>query len=119
MGMGFSVTATEGTAAFLSQHGLNVETVCKVGEGRPDIVDLIKNKEIHFVINTVSDAKAQRDSFSIRESALRQGIPYTTTLSGAKAAVTAIEIVLKENLNVRSLQEYHKENSELGSTNAG
>jgi len=111
--MGFSVTATSGTAAFLSKHGLKVDTVYKVGEGRPDIVDLIKNNEINFVINTVSDAKAQRDSFSIRESALRQGVPYTTTLSGAKAAVNAIEVVLKEELSVRSLQEYHKDNSEL------
>ncbi|MBS1112032.1 MAG: carB, partial [Nitrospirae bacterium] len=111
--MGFSVTATVGTAAFLSDHGLIVDTVHKVGEGRPDIVDLIKNNEINFVINTVSDAKAQRDSFSIRESALRQGVPYTTTLSGAKAAVNAIKVVLKEDLSVRSLQEYHKDISEL------
>ncbi|MEW6713911.1 MAG: carbamoyl-phosphate synthase large subunit [Nitrospirota bacterium] len=115
--MGFSVTATVGTAAFLNEHGLKVDTVYKVGEGRPDIVDLIKNNEINFVINTVSDAKAQRDSFSIRESALRQGVPYTTTLSGAKAAVNAIEVVLKEDLNVRSLQEYHKDISELRSEN--
>lgn len=111
--MGFSVTATGGTAAFLSEHGLKVDTVYKVGEGRPDIVDLIKNNEINFVINTVSDAKAQRDSFSIRESALRQGVPYTTTISGAKAAVNAIEVVLKEDLSVRSLQEYHKDISGL------
>lgn len=108
--IGFSVIATVGTAAFLSEHGLKVDTVRKVGEGRPDIVDMIKNNEINFVINTVSDAKAQRDSFSIRESALRQGVPYTTTLSGAKAAVNAIEVVLKEELSVRSLQEYHKDN---------
>ncbi len=113
--MGFSITATDGTAAFLGGQGLKVDTVYKVGEGRPDIVDLIKNNEINFVINTVSGAKAQKDSFSIRESALRQCVTYTTTLSGAKAAVNAIEAVLKEDLNVRSLQEYHKDNSELRS----
>ena len=96
---------------------MKVDTVYKVGEGRPDIVDLIKNNEINFVINTVSDAKAQRDSFSIRESALRQGVPYTTTLSGAKAAVNAIEVVLKEDLNIRSLQEHHNDISELRSRN--
>jgi carbamoyl-phosphate synthase large subunit len=107
--MGFSVTATSGTAAYLGERGLRVDTVYKVGEGRPDIVDMIKNNEINFVINTVADSKAQKDSFSIRESALRHGVPYTTTLSGAKAAVNAIEVVLKEELSVRSLQEYHKD----------
>jgi carbamoyl-phosphate synthase large subunit len=104
---GFSVAATRGTAAFLEDHGLHVEVVNKVGEGRPDIVDHLKNKEIDFVINTVSGAKAQRDSFSIRETALQHGITYTTTIAGAKATFKAIEVILKKKVNIKSLQEYH------------
>ncbi len=105
---GFSIVATKGTAAFLSEKGLEVEVVNKVAEGRPHIVDLIKNKEIVFVINTVSGAQAQKDSFSIRRSALQYGVPFTTTVSGAKAVVNAIEMLRKKKINIRSLQEYHK-----------
>jgi carbamoyl-phosphate synthase large subunit len=105
---GFSIVATRGTAAFLSEKGLEVEVINKVGEGRPHIVDLIKNKEIVFVINTVSGAQAQKDSFSIRRSALQYGIPFTTTVSGAKAVVNAIEMLRKKKINIRSIQEYHK-----------
>lgn len=105
---GFSIVATRGTAAFLSEKGLEVEVINKVGEGRPHIVDLIKNKEIVFVINTVSGAQAQKDSFSIRRSALQYGVPFTTTVSGAKAVVNAIEMLRKKKINIRSIQEYHK-----------
>lgn len=105
---GFSIVATRGTAAFLSDKGLEVEVINKVGEGRPHIVDLIKNKEIVFVINTVSGAQAQKDSFSIRRSALQYGVPFTTTVSGAKAVVNAIEMLRKKKINIRSIQEYHK-----------
>jgi carbamoyl-phosphate synthase large subunit len=105
---GFSIVATKGTALFLMDHGVTVESVNKVIEGRPNVVDLIKNNEIDFVINTVSGAKAQADSFSIRESALRHGIPYSTTMSGFSAAVEAVEMMLKKRPSVRSLQEYHK-----------
>lgn len=105
--MGFSIIATRGTANYLREHGLLVDIVNKVGEGRPDIVDFIKNNEIDFVINTVTGAKAQRDSFSIRESALRHGVTYTTTISGARAAVNAIQAMLKEGIHINSLQEYH------------
>jgi carbamoyl-phosphate synthase large subunit len=104
---GFSVIATRGTAAFLDEKGLPVEVINKVAEGRPHIVDLIKNKEIVFVINTVSGAQAQKDSFSIRRSALQYGVPYTTTVSGARAVVNAIESLKKKKINIKSLQEYH------------
>ncbi|PKL51809.1 MAG: carbamoyl phosphate synthase large subunit [Nitrospira bacterium HGW-Nitrospira-1] len=106
---GFSIIATRGTAAFLSEKGLEVEVINKVAEGRPHIVDLIKNREIVFVINTVSGAQAQKDSFSIRRSALQYGIPFTTTVAGAKAAVNAIEMLRKKKINIRSIQEYHKD----------
>jgi carbamoyl-phosphate synthase large subunit len=105
---GFSIIATRGTAAFLSEKGLEVEVINKVAEGRPHIVDLIKNKDIVFVINTVSGAQAQKDSFSIRRSALQYGIPFTTTVAGAKAVVNAIEMLRKKKINIRSIQEYHK-----------
>jgi len=104
---GFSVIATRGTAAFLSEKGLPVEVINKVAEGRPHIVDLIKNKEITFVINTVSGAQAQKDSFSIRRSALQYGVPYTTTVSGARAVVNAIESLRKKQISIKSVQEYH------------
>ena len=106
---GFSVIATRGTAAFLDEKGIEVEVINKVAEGRPHIVDLIKNKEIVFVINTVSGAQAQRDSFSIRRSALQYGVPYTTTVAGAKAVVNAIEMLKKKKVNIKSIQEYHKD----------
>jgi len=109
--MGFDVIATRGTAAHLKSKGIEVEVVNKVTEGRPHIVDLIKNKEISFVINTVSGAQAQRDSFSIRQSALQYHVPFTTTLSGANAVVNAIEMMLKKKISIRSIQEYHAQRS--------
>jgi carbamoyl-phosphate synthase large subunit len=106
--LGISVIATRGTAQYLGNNGLEVEVINKVTEGRPHIVDLIKNKEIHFVINTVSGAQAQKDSFSIRESALQYRVPFTTTISGAIAAVNAIEMLKKKRVHIKSIQEYHK-----------
>ncbi|PIV43433.1 MAG: carbamoyl phosphate synthase large subunit [Nitrospirae bacterium CG02_land_8_20_14_3_00_41_53] len=105
--LGLSVIATRGTARYLKDHGLDVEVVNKVAEGRPHIVDLIKNKEINFVINTVSGAQAQKDSFSIRQSALQYRVPFTTTISGAIAVVNAIEMLKKKRVNIKSIQEYH------------
>jgi carbamoyl-phosphate synthase large subunit len=107
--LGFIVIATRGTAQYLKEHGIDVGVVNKVAEGRPHIVDLIKNKEIHFIINTVSGTQAQKDSFSIRQSALHYKIPFTTTISGAIAATEAIEILKKKKVNIKSIQEYHKE----------
>ena len=105
--LGFSLIATRGTADYLNQYGISVETVNKVGEGRPDIVDYIKNKEINFMINTVFGTKAQKDSFILRESALQYKVPYTTTITGAKATLNAIEVLLREKINIKSLQQYH------------
>jgi carbamoyl-phosphate synthase large subunit len=106
--MGFEVIATRGTAEHLSGKGIEVEVINKVKEGRPHIVDLIKNKEVNFIINTVSDAQAQRDSFSIRHTALQYRVPYTTTVSGAKAVVNAIDMLRRKNISIKSIQEYHK-----------
>lgn len=106
--LGFDVVATRGTAQSLKNKSIDVAVVNKVKEGRPHIVDMIKNKEVHFIINTVSDAQAQKDSFSIRRSALQYGVPYTTTVSGAKAVVKAIEMLRKKQMSIKSIQEYHK-----------
>jgi carbamoyl-phosphate synthase large subunit len=107
--MGFDVIATRGTAEHLRNKGIEVGVVNKVMEGRPHIVDLIKNKEISFVINTVSGAQAQKDSFSIRQSALQYRVPFTTTLTGAGAVVKAIEMLLKRKIHIKALKEYHRD----------
>jgi carbamoyl-phosphate synthase large subunit len=106
--LGFKLVATRGTAGYLHAHGIEVESINKVMEGRPHVVDLIKNKEINFIINTVTGSQAQKDSFSIRRSALQYRIPYTTTISSAKAVVMAIESLLKRELKIKSIQEYHE-----------
>jgi len=105
--LGFKIIATRGTAFYLNQLGIKADTVNKVTEGRPHCVDLIKNKEIDLIINTVTGAKAKKDSFSIRESALQYNVTYSTTISGARAAIKAIEVMLKRQLSIKSLQEYH------------
>ena len=105
--LGFQIEATRGTAAYLREQGVEVETVNKVKEGRPHIVDHIKNVEISLVVNTVGSQSSQADSLSIRREALQHGLPYYTTMPGARAAVTAIEASLNKGLTIRSLQEYH------------
>ncbi len=105
--MGFSLVATRGTADFLKRQGITVETVNKVTEGRPHIVDQITDMQVDFVINTVYGAQSQKDSYSIRRTTLMKGIPYFTTLSAAKAAVRGIAAIKKNHLQVKSIQEYH------------
>jgi len=106
--MGFELIATRGTGKYLLDHDIKVEIINKVMEGRPHVVDAIKNREIQFLINTVTGTQAQRDSLSIRRSALQYRIPYTTTISGARAVVRAIERLLKKPFGIKSIQEYHK-----------
>ena len=106
--LGFRITATSGTALYLSEQGMRVDVVNKVQEGRPHIVDHIKNGEIALVVNTVRTASGQTDSLSIRREALHKGVPYYTTMRGALAAVMGIEALLKKGLAIRALQEYHR-----------
>jgi carbamoyl-phosphate synthase large subunit len=108
--MGFKILATKGTAAFLGEHNVPAKRVNKVREGRPHIVDMIKNGEINLVINTTSNKKAISESFSIRRSALVFGIPYTTTIAGARATALAIKSMIKGDIHVKTLQEYHLTN---------
>lgn len=105
--LGFSIEATRGTGGYLRKHGVEVEVVNKVKEGRPHIVDHIKNGDISLVVNTVGDRASQIDSASIRREALQHGVPYFTTMPGARAAVMGIEAMQKKGLTIRSLQEYH------------
>jgi carbamoyl-phosphate synthase large subunit len=106
--LGFRIQGTSGTAAYLREHGVRAETVNKVREGRPDIVDHIKNGDIAIVVNTVHTAASHADSLSIRREALHRGVPYFTTMRGARAAAMGIEAILKKELSIRSLQEYHR-----------
>ncbi|ANP47015.1 carbamoyl-phosphate synthase large subunit [Candidatus Viadribacter manganicus] len=105
--LGFKVMATGGTADYLIEKGIEVHKVNKVAEGRPHIVDAMKNGEVQLVFNTTEGAQSYRDSYSIRRTALVQNIPYYTTVSGARAAIQAIRL-LKSGapLGVRALQAY-------------
>jgi len=107
--LGFKVIATRGTAKFLKENGLNVEVINKLQEGRPHVLDLIKNRQVEFIINTVFGKQAQRDSMYIRRGALNYKIPYTTTISGASAIVKAIKRLKESEIQVKSIQQYHRE----------
>jgi len=108
--LGFKIVATKGTSAFLSHHGISNTKVNKVREGRPHVVDMIKNNEIDLVINTTSDKRAIVESYSIRRTALMVDIPYTTTIAGAKATALAIKSMTEGDLDVKPIQEYHNGN---------
>jgi len=103
---GFELVATRGTATFLGEKGIPVRMVNKVAEGRPHIVDAIKNDQICMVINTTHGAQAVADSFSIRRNALINNIAYFTTTAGARAAVDGIIAMRNKELDVKPLQEY-------------
>ncbi len=103
---GFRVLATSGTAAYLASQGLKVETVKKVLEGRPHIVDRMKNGEVQIVFNTTEGKQSLKDSFEIRRTSLMMKIPYFTTTPAALAAAQAIAAVAQAPLEVRPLQSY-------------
>jgi len=104
--LGFTLVATKGTARTLTENGLLVTPVNKVAEGRPHVVDMIKNNEISFIVNVTEDKKAVADSYEIRRSALQNKVTYYTTLAGAKAA--CIGMAHMQELNVESIQDLHK-----------
>ncbi|MCL4152413.1 UNVERIFIED_CONTAM: hypothetical protein GTU68_011042 [Idotea baltica] len=103
---GFSIIATGGTADFLIEHGITLERVNKVYEGRPHIVDRMKDGGVQLVINTTEGAQAIQDSFEIRATALKMKISYYTTASGALAAARAVEGLREGTLEVAPLQSY-------------
>ncbi len=104
---GFRILATGGTSAHLKGRGIPNERVNKVREGRPHIVDLIKNGDIALVINTTGHKKTVSESYSIRRTALTMNVPYTTTLAGARATALAIVALIQGKGAVKTLQEYH------------
>jgi carbamoyl-phosphate synthase large subunit len=105
--LGFKLVATRGTATFLRAHGLEAEIVFKVNEGRPHVGDQILNNNIQIVINTPLGRESFFDDRIVRRTAMMQQVPCITTLTGAAAAVNAIQALRTEGLTVRSLQEYH------------
>ena len=104
--LGFHAQATGGTARFLTERGIPTQKINKVSEGRPHIVDAIKNGSIQLVFNTTEGAQALADSRSLRQAALLHKVPYYTTLAGALAAAEGIKAYMSGDLEVRALQDY-------------
>ncbi|GAB0057099.1 Carbamoyl-phosphate synthase large chain [Candidatus Magnetaquicoccaceae bacterium FCR-1] len=105
--LGFKLCATRGTASHLIREGVAVKVINKVQEGRPDIVDMMKNGEVALVFNTTQGKRALAASFSLRRTALMTGIPYFTTVAGMRAAVEAMTAVRASELQCKALQDYH------------
>jgi len=105
--LGFRLTATRGTAAFLRAHGLAVDVVYKVNEGRPNVADQIVNRTIVMVINTPLGRESFFDDRAVRRAAMMHNVPCITTLTGAAAAVSAIRAGRAHTLTVRALQDYY------------
>ena len=107
--LGFKIVATKGTAEIIKNNNIDVQSVNKVAEGRPHIVDMIKNNEIDFIVNITEDKRAIADSYEIRRNALQNKVTYYTTLSGARAACVGMNFV--DELHVESIQSLHKGSS--------
>jgi carbamoyl-phosphate synthase large subunit len=105
-GLGFKIVGTGGTARFLESQGVPAQRINKVSEGRPHVVDAIKNGGIQLVFNTTEGAQALADSRSLRRAALLHKVPYYTTLAGAVAAAHGIKAYKSGDLEVRALQDY-------------
>ena len=104
--LGFKIVGTFGTSNFLNKKNISCKNVKKVYEGRPNIVDMMLSGEINLVINTVEGVKSIEDSFSLRQTALMNNIPYYTTTQGANAVISAMKSVINKSMNVKSLQSY-------------
>lgn len=104
--MGFNIVATRGTKRYLEANGIQCDAINKVLEGRPHIVDAMKNGDIDLVFNTTEGSKALSDSKDIRRTALLRHIPYYTTLSGALAVTRAIKALKSDTLQVSPLQAF-------------
>ena len=107
--MGFSIYATGGTNRFLKEHSIGSMKIKKIHEGRPNIVDAIKNKNIHLIINTPVGRDSKYDDSYIRIMAIQYKVPYITSIAAAQASIEGTEAVKKENILPKCLQEYHRE----------
>jgi len=106
--LGFTIVGTEGTIAFLRERGVEGQVIAKIGEGRPDVLDAIKNREVKLIINTPSGRRdARADDCRIRQAAIKYKVPYLTTIAAATAAAEGIGAAFSGKGEVRSLQEYH------------
>jgi carbamoyl-phosphate synthase large subunit len=105
--LGFELVSTGSTAAVLEKAGLKVQRIFKLQEGRPNAIDLLKNKDLQLVINTPSGATPRADGVKIRTTAVYTGTPIMTTMSGAKAAARGIAALKKSGYGVKTLQEFH------------
>ncbi len=112
--LGFKIMATEGTAQYLREHGVESGVINKLHEGRPNIVDVVMNREAQLVVNTPAGKQSQYDDSYIRKSAVKYRVPYITTVAGARAAATGIEAMLKGRETVKSLQEYERKARRTG-----
>jgi carbamoyl-phosphate synthase large subunit len=104
--LGFTIMSTTGTAAYLNVHGVDVQTVLKVSEGRPNVMDYIKNGQIQLIINASIGRKPTEDAHKLRQSAIRYNIPYSTTIAASRATSEAIKALQGNHLQVRALQDY-------------
>ena len=104
--LGFHICATDGTAHMLQINGITAERIRKVSEGHPNVVDLMKQGKVELIINTPSSRSPRKDEVAIRSNAVARGIPLITTVSGASAAVNAIQMLLREEPRVKALQDY-------------
>ena len=111
--LGFNIFATSGTQKILKENKIHAKRVNKVAEGRPHAVDSMLSDQIQLVFNTAHGITAIKDSFSLRETALRNKIPYYTTVRGSKAAVEAIKSLQKSSLTPKSIQEYLPKDNEM------
>jgi carbamoyl-phosphate synthase large subunit len=106
--LGFTIYSTSGTAKVISEAGVPVNKLHKLADGRrPNVLDMIKNREIHFIVNTPSDHTARQDEVTIRSTAVANKVPVQTTLRAARASIEAIRSVKEKGLQVKPLQEYH------------
>jgi carbamoyl-phosphate synthase large subunit len=105
--LGYQIVTTAGTGEVMRKNGMEVEIVAKLGEGRPDVLDLIKNGEVKLLINTPGGKRTKVDETKIRSTAIMHMIPIVTTLSGARATVNGLESVKKKGIAVKALQDYH------------
>jgi carbamoyl-phosphate synthase large subunit len=105
--LGYDLVATEGTYRTLVANGIRVERVNKVHEGRPHIVDLIKNREIQLVLNTPAGRQQREDDSAIRAAAISAGIPVVTTAAGISAVVMALDTMHRREVEVEPLQAHH------------
>jgi carbamoyl-phosphate synthase large subunit len=106
--LGFHIYATAGTAAVLEKNELKVRVLPKIAQGRPNILDLMKDGKVQWVINTPSGRIPREDEVKIRSQVVLYNIPYTTTISGAQATINGMDALFKADLQVKSLQDYYR-----------